>query len=338
MTESAGPSVPPVSPVTGPPPPGEPERRGEPPRPSRWRRMRRRSRVLVLSSAGLAALVLALGLHTVGRLEGWFTERVSPAALSALLAPTYKVSKPAGNGPFPTALLYHGCDGAKDNMDRWADRLVEAGWAAIIVDSNGPRGYEDFASWRLVCTGQLLPGRERAGDLIVSIADAIAMPFVDADRLALIGMSHGGWSIMELMTLDLTVQRPTNLTRLPAPGPALLGGVRANVLVYPWCGLANQARYEPWLNPAPLLFILASADIIAPAIECEWVVRGLEREGHSVETIVYDGATHGFDQEERSDFSPLVFDPDATADALTRAIAFLNAAITPAPAPNPESR
>lgn len=284
-----------------------------------------------MATLTLAALVLALGLHTVGRLEGWFTERVTPNQLSALLAPSYVVTKPPGPGPFPTAMLYHGCDGAKDNMHRWAAALVNNGWAAVIVDSNGPRDYTDFASWRLVCAGQLLPGSERAGDLLVSMADAVRLPFVDAERMALIGMSHGGWSIMELMTMDLARERPTNLTRLPAPGAALLAGVQATVLVYPWCGLANHARHADWLSDASVLFILATADIVAPMFECEMIARGMKKAGQPVESIVYRGATHGFDQQQRSDYSPLEYDPEATEDAIGRTMDFLDRAIAPAP-------
>ncbi|UOM33942.1 dienelactone hydrolase family protein [Acuticoccus sp. I52.16.1] len=296
---------------------------------ARWRRARRWQRVLVAMTLVTLLLVSALAVHTLGRLQGWFTERVSPAALSALLKPSYVVTKPEGPGPFPTALLYHGCDGAKDNMHRWAKALVEDGWAAVVVDSNGPRHYTDFATWRLVCAGQLLPGSERAGDILVSIADAVALPFVDPERLALIGMSHGGWSIMELMTLDLTRERPTNLRRLPEPGPALLEGVRASVLVYPWCGLANTARFWDWLNDSPVLFVLATADIVAPMYECEMVARNLEEEGHAVESIVFQGATHGFDQEERSEFSPLAYNPEATREAIATALGFLDRAIAP---------
>ncbi|RAH98986.1 dienelactone hydrolase [Acuticoccus sediminis] len=294
---------------------------------ARWRRARRWQRVLALAAATVVVLVLALGVHTFGRLQGWFTERVTPQRLSALLSPSYVIAKPDGAGPFPTALLYHGCDGAKDNMERWSRALVEHGWAAVVVDSNTPRHYTDFATWRLVCAGQLLPGPERAGDILVSMADAMELPFVDADRMALIGMSHGGWSIMELMTLDLGRERPTNLTRLPEPGASILDGVKANILVYPWCGLANQARFDTWRNGAPVLFILATADIIAPMIECQFVADSLKAAGHPVETVVFQGATHGFDQQDRSEFSPLVFDPEATADAIAGALDFLDRAI-----------
>ena len=129
--------------------------------------------------------------------------------------PYYRVLRPPGEGPFPTALLYSGCDGPQDNLERWAAMLNARGWAAIIVDSHGPRGFSDYEVWRLVCAGQLFMGSERAGDVLVSIDDARRMPFVDPDRMALVGASHGGWAIMDLLALDPPRRLPFNLSALP---------------------------------------------------------------------------------------------------------------------------
>lgn len=297
-------------------------------RPGPWRAAPHWQRVAVVLVALFASVIGLLGVHTVGRLQGWFIERATPDQLSALLSPAYVVAKPPGEGPFPTALLYHGCDGAKENMTRWSQALVASGWAAIVVDSHTPRGYMDLATWRLVCTGQLLPGPERAGDVLVSMADAARLPFVDPDRLALIGMSHGGWTIMELLALAPPERLPLNLKAMPR-GLAGLDGVRAAVFVYPWCGLANRARYEGWTHAAPVLFILAEVDVIAPAFECELLADMLEEMGRDVEVVTYEGVTHGFDQQDREPGSILVYDPEATADAIARAVAFLNAAAAP---------
>ena len=294
-----------------------------------WRHWSPRRRVLTVVLAVAFSLFAVLGLHTFGRFMGWFVERVPPDQLSARLAPYYSVSKPEGDGPFPTALLHPGCDGPKDNMTRWANRLVAAGWAAVIVDSHTPRDLGDPAGWRLVCAGQLMPGPERAGDVLVSLADASRMPFVDAERMALIGMSHGGWSITELLALGPPDRLPVNLSAMPeALRERGLGGVRVVVLVYPWCGLANRARHEGWDHDAPVLFALAEEDIIAPAFECELLAETLERKGREVEVVTYDGVTHGFDQEERAAGTFLEYDAEATADLLDRAMRFLDAAVS----------
>lgn len=302
--------------------------RANPSRPGWWRRAHPWQRVLVVSAAAVGLILATAGFHTVARLSGWLSERMEPAELSALLAPHYTIAKPDGVGPFPTAILFHGCDGVADNMHRWADALVADGWAAVIVDSHTPRSILDYDMWRLVCAGQLLPGAERAGDVMTAISDASAMPFVDQDRLALIGMSHGGWSIMELLALDTAGRVPFNLTRPPA---ALsrdgLSGVQAVILVYPWCGLANRARRRPWAHDAPALFLLARDDVIAPAAECERVADALEAAGKDVSTVVYPDVTHGFDQMEHTPLSTLVFDEAATRDAIANALATMDRAV-----------
>ncbi len=41
--------------------------------------------------------------------------------------------------------------------------------------------------------------------------DARRMPFVDPARLVLIGASHGGWAIMDLLAIDPPKRLPYNL-------------------------------------------------------------------------------------------------------------------------------
>ena len=157
--------------------------------------------------------------------------------------------KPPGAGPFPTALLFSGCDGPKDNVVRWGEMLNAQGWAAIIVDSHGPRGFSDYEVWRLVCAGQLFMGSERAGDVLVSIDDARRMRFVDPDRIVLIGSSHGGWAIMDLLALDPPRRLPTNLAALPrgAPADPLAGVVGAD----PALSLLRPGQPRPPRRLAP---------------------------------------------------------------------------------------
>lgn len=289
------------------------------------RRRRARRRLLIGASAAVVAVLVLVGLNTLAHHRGWIVERRAPEALSAELSPFYRIHQPDGPGPFPTALLYSGCDGPHDNMRRWADALVADGWAAVIVDSHAPRGYDDHEAWRLVCLGQLLAGGERAGDVLVSLSDVRAMDFVDADRMALIGMSHGGWSIMDLLAMDAAGELPLNLAGAPgAPDNPPLSGVAGVVLVYPWCGPTNRAVEEGWDHPAPILFVLADDDVIAPSADCRAVAATLQAQGRSVEIVSFAGVTHGFDQKDRAGFSALVFDADATRESLLKAIGFLD--------------
>lgn len=273
----------------------------------------------------VALVALALGSNTLARYRGWTVERLPAAELSARLAPFYRVARPPGPGRFPTALLYSGCDGPRDNLDRWAAMLVARGWAAVIVDSHGPRGLEEHELWRLVCTGQLLMGSERAGDVLVSIDDARRMPFVDPGRLVLIGASHGAWAIMDLLALDPPRRLPFNLSGLRSDAPAdPLAGVAGAILLYPYCGAAARARPDGWHRPLPVLFLLVDDDAIADSAPCAAIAETMAARGQPVRAVSFPGVTHGFDQEAKAAFSTLRFDAAATAEALRLGAGFLD--------------
>ncbi|MBP7242864.1 dienelactone hydrolase family protein [Amaricoccus sp.] len=302
-----------------------------PPTGPRLLRWWRRWRWIVLGVGGFVCLwLVVIAGNSLGRYLGWFVPAEPPEAVAAALRPYYRTMVPPGEGPFPTALLYSGCDGPHDNLDRWADMLNARGWAAIVVDSHSPRDFQEHEVWRLICAGQLLMGSERASDVLVSIHDARRMKFVDPDRLVLIGSSHGGWAIMELLAFEKEWRLPYGLSELPGGATAApLDGVVGAILLYPYCGTANRARRVGWSLPIPVLFLLAGRDAIAPADACLEVAGELAMAGLPVETRVFDNATHGFDQKERAPFSFLQFDPEITAMAMAIAGDFLDRADGP---------
>ena len=288
-------------------------------------RFLRRRWILSGVAALLAFVVLAVAGNSLAHYQGWSVHRMAPAELAAKLRPYYRIAKPPGPGRFPTALLYSGCDGPHDNLDRWAAALNARGWAAIVVDSHAPRGFADHEVWRLICAGQMFMGSERAGDVLVSLADARRLPFVDPDRIALVGASHGGWAIMDLLALDPPRRLPFNLSALPDdPGGDPLAGVVGTILLYPYCGTATRAARGGWPRPVPTLFVLSKDDTIADPEDCLRIAGQLEMRGVPVETLLLSGVTHGFDQEERSALSTLDFDEAATAKTLGRGLGFLD--------------
>lgn len=261
---------------------------------------------------------------------GITTKRQEPAAVSALLSPYYRVYRPGdmAAGPVPTALLFSGCDGPKDNLDRWARALAQDGWAAVIVDSHGPRGLDRYQKWRLVCAATLLPGAERAGDVAVAIDDVRGMDFVDPDRLILVGASHGGWAILDMLALLNAGKTPYNLSRWPDGFEGgEVPGVQGAVLLYPYCGGLSEVRASGWGEGFPLLFLLVAGDTIVDEDACLEVIAEMTESGREVEVHEFDGVTHGFDQETKAPFSTLLFDPDATSRAIDITRKFLDRAL-----------
>lgn len=276
--------------------------------------------------AALALLVVVglVGCNFLVRYHGFATAALTPAELSAKLRPAYRIYRPDGPGPFPTALLFSGCDGPKDNMDRWAEDVVAQGWAAVIVDSHGPRGLDDAQRWRLVCIGQVLPGPERAGDVAVAIEDARALDFVDPDRIALIGASHGGWSVLDMLSLHGQGARPHNLTNWPESiRERGLAGIVGTILLYPYCGMASQVYSHGWQADVPVLFLMVKDDSIVNEDACIGVIERMRSTGRPVEAHLFEGTTHGFDQAVKGALSTLEFSPEATAKALEIVRSFL---------------
>jgi len=284
---------------------------------------------------GLAVAVAAVGLNMLGRYSGATVKREDPATIAARLAPHLIETRPEGAGPFPTALLFSGCDGVRDNLRAWADALKARGWASIIVDSHTPRGFSGLQVWRLICAGQLFLGSERAGDVAVALALARDRAHVDPERLALMGASHGGWAVLEFLSMADHGQVPPTLTAWPdATRAGPLAGVRATVLFYPYCGQLSRAARRGWRSAIPALFLLVRDDAIANEGECLALAAREAGRGLPVETEVYPGVTHGFDQRDKAPLSTLRYDEATTQAALARALDFLDAAFSSQAADN----
>jgi dienelactone hydrolase len=280
--------------------------------------------VWIVALSLLGVVVLLVVGNTALRYLGVLAPRDSPAALAEMLAPHMHPRWPATGQPHPTALLLSGCDGPADNLDRLTTRLAEIGWGSVIVDSHGARGYTARPVWTLICAGQLFTGTERAGDLAVALDMVRAMPEVDPDRIALIGASHGGWAVLDLLSLHARGRRPPNLTRWPESlrREGLAGVVQA-ILYYPYCGPGARVWRHGWRSDIPVSFLLVEGDSVADDAACRRVVERARAAGRPVEIIDFAGVTHGFDQRQKAPLSPLEFDADATARALDEVAARL---------------
>ena len=104
------------------------------------------------------------------------------------------LAMPDGEGPFPIVLLFHGFTGTRDELPvtgtddrmngRTARHLAERGYASLRIDFLGS-GESDGAWEDTTFSGQI-------ADALVALEYASGLDGVDAERIAIIGLSQGG--------------------------------------------------------------------------------------------------------------------------------------------------
>ena len=196
------------------------------------------------------------------------SDESKPVQLIAYLA------RPEGKGPFPAVVVLHGCGGFHEDMLAWADRLRRWGYAALAVDSFGPRDLERQ------CAGF----GDQPADAFRALAYLKTLPYVSADRVAVLGFSMGGNSVLAALEQgSISGLYPDKF--------------RAGVALYPKCSGFTGVM------TAPALVLIGALDDWTPASECESMVAGRSDVGISrspgdrslVQLIVYPDAHHGFD-------------------------------------------
>lgn len=138
------------------------------------------------------------------RVQEWIVP--SPLASVRMRARLYR---PAGDGPFPLALLNHGSDEdtrlrARQVLPEWPELvgfLVRRGYAVLLplrpghgetggkyLESQGSCGKPDYVA----------AGNGAADSMLTAIAFMREQPFIRSDRTLVIGNSAGGWGALAL--------------------------------------------------------------------------------------------------------------------------------------------
>ena len=183
-----------------------------------------------------------------------------------------EIYRPRGNGPFPAIIVLHGCGGHDAHHERWAERLVSWGYVAVVVDSFASRGYGNICKETTAVTPEI-----RVSDIYGTAEYLRKLPYVDKDRIGLLGFSHGAWTIMK------AIQEKYQLK---------LFGIRTAVAYYPYCNPKLDFRID-----IPLLVLMGEDDDWTPAALCrELQADEALKKGAPVEMVFYPGAHHGFDR------------------------------------------
>ena len=180
-----------------------------------------------------------------------------------------KLKKPEGNGPFPAVVLLHGSGGITARRDAdWANRLTDWGYVTLQVDSFGPR---DVTVREILKNSSKVPHDIRAKDAHGAKSYLRSLQFVDAERIAVMGWSHGGGSTI-FSILDKYGNQP----------------FKAAIAFYPYCHYSLQNL------KTPLLILTGELDDWCPVWRCREMMP-LGETKHEVRLEVFPGAYHDFD-------------------------------------------
>jgi len=230
-------------------------------------------------------------------------------------------------GRIPAMVLMHGragpyssaADGVYDATTLskrhvfWGRFWADHGYAALLVDSFGPRG---FASGFPIHSYDERP--EAVNEVTVRPFDAYAAlaylrtrPDIDGRRIALQGWSNGGSATLASMS-DVT---------LKSVGLEAKNGFLGGIAIYTECGL-HGAFDDRFVTYAPVRVFSGDNDEEVSAAHCKRLVDAAHALGADTAIMIYPGATHDFDDPGKKRQS-VEANAAAKADAVPKALAFV---------------
>lgn len=193
----------------------------------------------------------------------------------------------ASAAPRPAAVLLHGCGGAYQpggaasgalsaQILRYAHWLQARGVSALVLDSLTPRGETSLCAQAM--NQRRVNQSHRRRDALAALRWLATQPGVDAQRLGLIGWSHGASTVLAALNLKHPEVQAS--------------AVRAAFAVafYPGCSAELQRGLQA---SGPLLLLLGAADDWTPAAPC--LDLAARAEPPTPVTELYADAHHGFD-------------------------------------------
>lgn len=236
-----------------------------------------------------------------------------PLLLNNKVHLTAALIKPKGAGPFPAVVMLHGCGGIQESLYQLASRFVSWGYIAVVPDSLGPRriketcplGVDGKPGWDAKKESQRkrVDAAARVFDVIDTINYLATLSYVDRERTAVAGWSHGG----EVVLIAAKVGELSDAKAIP----------KAFVAFYPGC----RDLWDSVSFSAPLIILVGDKDQVSPHWHCKTIVENRKSKDVYAETVVYKGAYHSFvvpGANYHKNYWTGKYDESAAADAMQR--------------------
>jgi dipeptidyl aminopeptidase/acylaminoacyl peptidase len=213
--------------------------------------------------------------------------------------------RPHGPGPHPVLLSIHGGPEAQERPEYaysgLYQHLLDQGVAVFAPNIAGSTGYG--------LTHQKLIYRDWGGvdldDLDHAVQYLRGVPDLDADRIAVMGGSYGGFAALSCLSrlphpwaAGVSFCGPTNLVTLAEACPPTWKNIVAAVLGDPATDAEHLTRRSPVTYAdaisAPLFVLQGARDPRVPKNESDQIVDRLRERGVDVRYDVYPDEGHGF--------------------------------------------
>lgn len=224
---------------------------------------------------------------------------------------------PEGDGPFPAVVLMHGCGGLHKavlaGLRSHARDLRDVGFATLILDSFGPRGWGGGKICREGNSGYAKARYKRSADAFSAHKFLENDPRIDGKNIFAMGQSNGG-------SVAIIISQPQG-QMLHRPKRKFT----AVVAYYPWCGVFKGPKLI-----TPLLVLIGDKDDWTPHGNCQSIESFMT--GEPYELKLYPNTTHSFDLPDLNTKwlgHTLRSNPSATKDSRSRMISFFKKHMVP---------
>lgn len=187
--------------------------------------------------------------------------------------------RPKLEGRLPAAAIINSSGGVTAHTELYYGRLLAAqGLAALVVDSFMPRGVR-----RTTDDQSRVWQSQSDADAAGAFHWLAAQPWVDPDRIIVLGMSRGGQAALHMAIETERKRLRTTDVRFAAHVAIATGGCSAQ---------AQDAR----TTGAPIFFMLAELDDYTPIRPCfEYIDRMRAAGNDNIRLAVYPGVYHAYE-------------------------------------------
>ena len=236
--------------------------------------------------------------------------------ITASGVPAY-LARPAGDGPFPTVIVFFEAFGLNGHIKDVARRLAREGYVAIAPDLYhripGPRSAEYSNLEAAFALAATLKDEEAIGDTRAVLEYLGSRPDVQQECIGTIGFCLGG----RLAFLAACQFPETIKAAAPFYGGAIASRKPFGEPGTPPLEFADRIRGR-------LRLFYGGLDAHIPREQVRAIASRLEELGKDAQVVVYPNADHGFFCDQRPSYNP-----DAARDAWARTLELFAVTLSP---------